>query len=59
MASFASVRHHGWRTQAAWTNNCLPIFFVHGDLILAMGVTCSLLLFLIKRCEIQMIFQLA
>ena len=21
MASFASVRHHGWRTQAAWTNN--------------------------------------
>ena len=20
MASFISVRHHGWRTQAAWTN---------------------------------------
>jgi len=23
MASFASVRHHGWRTQAAWTKNIL------------------------------------
>ena len=21
MASFASVRHHGWLTQAAWTKN--------------------------------------
>ena len=24
MARFASVRHHGWRTQVAWTNLAWP-----------------------------------
>ena len=28
MARFASVRHHGWLTQAAWTN----IMWCHGQL---------------------------
>ena len=28
MASFASIRHHGWRTQAAWTKIHIPSSYV-------------------------------